>query len=142
MYSVLFVFYGFVFIFFLFTLSSKVHIGRFVVFFSHIVFFFFSSRRRHTRLTCDWSSDVCSSDLADDRARLDDRECRAPVDQTGPAVHRRLAGMGRQRLSADLRRLSAAGRAARRSEERRVGKEWRVRWWPESERKEKVRHQR
>src|SRR5690242_17155236 len=28
-----------------------------------IVFFFFSSRRRHTRLTCDWSSDVCSSDL-------------------------------------------------------------------------------
>src|SRR3989344_7081703 len=24
---------------------------------------FFSSRRRHTRLTCDWSSDVCSSDL-------------------------------------------------------------------------------
>src|SRR6266480_1687711 len=28
------------------------------------VFFFFSSRRRHTRLTCDWSSDVCSSDLA------------------------------------------------------------------------------
>src|SRR6266480_427857 len=26
--------------------------------------FFFSSRRRHTRLTCDWSSDVCSSDLS------------------------------------------------------------------------------
>src|SRR5690242_19676778 len=24
--------------------------------------FIFSSRRRHTRLTCDWSSDVCSSD--------------------------------------------------------------------------------
>src|SRR6267142_3741027 len=29
------------------------------------IFFFFSSRRRHTRLTCDWSSDVCSSDLID-----------------------------------------------------------------------------
>src|SRR2546430_13847508 len=28
-----------------------------------IVFFFFSSRRRHTRFDCDWSSDVCSSDL-------------------------------------------------------------------------------
>src|SRR5438034_7372544 len=28
-----------------------------------IVFFFFSSRRRHTRSLCDWSSDVCSSDL-------------------------------------------------------------------------------
>ena len=26
-------------------------------------FFFFSSRRRHTRFTSDWSSDVCSSDL-------------------------------------------------------------------------------
>src|SRR6266480_2488582 len=32
-------------------------------------FFFFSSRRRHTRLTCDWSSDVCSSDLAPAVAR-------------------------------------------------------------------------
>src|SRR2546430_3743248 len=27
------------------------------------VLFFFSSRRRHTRFDCDWSSDVCSSDL-------------------------------------------------------------------------------
>src|SRR2546430_7282491 len=27
------------------------------------VIFFFSSRRRHTRFDCDWSSDVCSSDL-------------------------------------------------------------------------------
>src|SRR5689334_24659115 len=31
----------------------------FILFF----FFFFSSRRRHTRWNCDWSSDVCSSDL-------------------------------------------------------------------------------
>src|SRR2546430_15093998 len=29
-------------------------------------FFFFSSRRRHTRFDCDWSSDVCSSDLDQD----------------------------------------------------------------------------
>src|SRR6266481_7080587 len=29
------------------------------------MFFFFSSRRRHTRWNCDWSSDVCSSDLLD-----------------------------------------------------------------------------
>src|SRR5256886_5185555 len=28
--------------------------------------FFFSSRRRHTRFDCDWSSDVCSSDLDED----------------------------------------------------------------------------
>src|SRR2546430_11390024 len=27
------------------------------------MYFFFSSRRRHTRFDCDWSSDVCSSDL-------------------------------------------------------------------------------
>src|ERR1022692_4999541 len=33
-------------------------IGKF-----RIIFFFFSSRRRHTRLQGDWSSDVCSSDL-------------------------------------------------------------------------------
>src|SRR6266853_4393146 len=31
------------------------------------VFFFFSSRRRHTSFDCDWSSDVCSSDLCLDR---------------------------------------------------------------------------
>src|SRR4030066_239625 len=33
-------------------------------------FFFFSSRRRHTRFKCDWSSDVCSSDLNDTLARV------------------------------------------------------------------------
>src|SRR6266581_8704352 len=39
------------------------------------VWFFFSSRRRHTRWTGDWSSDVCSSDLAeeDDGEDPDDR---------------------------------------------------------------------
>src|SRR5256886_6129025 len=32
---------------------------------AHVIYtlFFFSSRRRHTRFDCDWSSDVCSSDL-------------------------------------------------------------------------------
>src|SRR5467141_2036040 len=30
----------------------------------NVIVFFFSSRRRHTRFKCDWSSDVCSSDLA------------------------------------------------------------------------------
>src|SRR5467141_4441058 len=33
-------------------------------------FFFFSSRRRHTRFKCDWSSDVCSSDLLRDLGPL------------------------------------------------------------------------
>src|SRR5256885_13750510 len=45
---------------------------------SAIAVFFFSSRRRHTRLQGDWSSDVCSSDLEDQvdqvRDRADDRE--------------------------------------------------------------------
>src|SRR5256885_9165387 len=36
-----------------------------------ISFFFFSSRRRHTRLQGDWSSDVCSSDLGPDPIALD-----------------------------------------------------------------------
>ena len=33
--------------------------------------FFFSSRRRHTRLVSDWSSDVCSSDLLMRRAAVE-----------------------------------------------------------------------
>src|SRR6266508_6108493 len=35
------------------------------------MFFFFSSRRRHTRWPRDWSSDVCSSDLLEDREAHD-----------------------------------------------------------------------
>src|SRR4051812_50194295 len=73
----------------------------YIVFF----FFFFSSRRRHTRLTCDWSSDVCSSDLA--------RGARA----------RR--GAARERLA--QRRGAVAVDGVARSEERRVGKERRRR---------------
>src|SRR5215470_19548756 len=39
-------------------------------------FFFFSSRRRHTRCYRDWSSDVCSSDLA---GRADEEETAATI---------------------------------------------------------------
>src|SRR2546426_8350339 len=42
--------------------------------------FFFSSRRRHTRLQGDWSSDVCSSDLAERPERL----LRAVAQEDGP----------------------------------------------------------
>src|SRR5713226_10091963 len=63
------------------------------------VFFFFSSRRRHTRWTGDWSSDVCSSDLAS----------------------RERSGSGSR--SNPLRTRSSSRRATpSRSEERRVGK--------------------
>src|SRR2546430_12543693 len=48
--------------------------------------FFFSSRRRHTRFDCDWSSDVCSSDLADPRERdADARPHHMPL-STSPTI--------------------------------------------------------
>src|SRR5690242_21464914 len=78
----------------------------FFLYFFVFFFFFFSSRRRHTRLTCDWSSDVCSSDLPS-RPRRGSRCRRARRSSTAP--HRR---------------------APARSEERRVGKECRSRWSP------------
>src|SRR2546427_3938080 len=40
------------------------------------LFFFFSSRRRHTIFDCDWSSDVCSSDLGSSR-RISKWRCGA-----------------------------------------------------------------
>src|SRR2546430_4525457 len=40
---------------------------------SHSTFFFFSSRRRHTRFDCDWSSDVCSSDLSAEGGQVEMR---------------------------------------------------------------------
>src|SRR5690349_23713739 len=74
--------------------------------FISLFFFFFSSRRRHTRSLRDWSSDVCSSDLGAELARRD--------------VPRRVRGARRApRQRMDGRDVA---QAARRSEERRVGK--------------------
>src|SRR6266480_8093511 len=56
------------------------------------VFFFFSSRRRHTRLTCDWSSDVCSSDLHSRRRR----EVAARQDRRADARERFFRGSAHQ----------------------------------------------
>src|SRR5689334_24377803 len=42
-----------------------------------ISFFFFSSRRRHTRWNCDWSSDVCSSDLSSPQERATMKRARS-----------------------------------------------------------------
>src|SRR5260370_32373292 len=95
------------------------------------VFFFFSSRRRHTRFKCDWSSDVCSSDL--EEFLLWDERINATV------------GVRRERSSAngDRKAFNAYPKAAvsyrlvdplpyvNRSEERRVGKEGRSRWSPD-----------
>src|SRR2546427_9134856 len=83
-----------------------------------IVVFFFSSRRRHTRFDCDWSSDVCSSDLD-----LDNRRVVWPDSKTG--------GMSKPLSEEAYRLLSTAPRRdGCRSEERRVGKECRSRWSP------------
>src|SRR2546430_13644270 len=50
-----------------------------------LFFFFFSSRRRHTRFDCDWSSDVCSSDLAQCALALNrPREMVAALTTLGP----------------------------------------------------------
>src|SRR6266481_2407898 len=46
-------------------------------------FFFFSSRRRHTRWNCDWSSDVCSSDL-----NLVEQSVGLPVQLIPPLAHK------------------------------------------------------
>src|SRR2546430_12460761 len=46
-------------------------VSRSVKFGAHLCYFFFSSRRRHTRFDCDWSSDVCSSDLHQPNAHTD-----------------------------------------------------------------------
>src|SRR6266478_149790 len=48
-------------------------------------FFFFSSRRRHTRFDCDWSSDVCSSDLVDVLEHLSPKVHDAIVGEMEPA---------------------------------------------------------
>src|SRR5437016_6353879 len=97
-------------------------------------FFFFSSRRRHTRLVSDWSSDVCSSDLkmsGDDRAKLlyrlgdllekhKDEVARLETLDSGKPI--------RDTLNVDV--PYAADCFRYRSEERRVGKECRSRWAP------------
>src|SRR5256886_7789603 len=50
------------------------HISVFEWFIAYrYVIFFFSSRRRHTRFDCDWSSDMCSSDLAPRAVRGEQR---------------------------------------------------------------------
>src|SRR5438876_10705116 len=74
--------------------------------------FFFSSRRRHTRWTGDWSSDVCSSDLVSS----------VTVRVTETLVLDRALEVGAQSEQV-------------RSEERRVGKECRCGWWPDREKK-------
>src|SRR5438034_11819972 len=99
-----------------------------------VVFFFFSSRRRHTRSLCDWSSDVCSSDLAYIIARTTATQqsgirdaARATVVTCGEVWHY------------SIQTPPCLQGAERRSEERRVGKECRSRWAPHPKKKKRLR---
>src|SRR5437763_16827465 len=75
--------------------------------------FFFSSRRRHTRYIGDWSSDVCSSDLASQSPSL-----------AGPAPAPPQACSAHPPHAPQESRIRAV--RGSRSEERRVGKECRA----------------
>src|SRR5256885_4210523 len=95
-----------------------------------LVFFFFSSRRRHTRLQGDWSSDVCSSDLrprstysVDSGTRPD---FKASSTISGPIPAQSPSVMPIRGFVVLLLMLVIVIR----SEERRVGKECRSRWSP------------
>src|SRR2546430_12321728 len=103
--------------------------------------FFFSSRRRHTTFDCDWSSGVCSSDLAGGNAALGDdnpvagqmRSGRTGKAGTAFRRRRQVGGLSdelERDAAVDRERVQVAGVDADRSEERRVGKEGRSRWSP------------
>src|SRR5256884_5341307 len=94
--------------------------------------FFFSSRRRHTRCSRDWSSDVCSSDL-----RI--LAVSGPATLLEPVAHVEHCVDARISCHGDSPGVNAfstqvTGGFLRcgevRSEERRVGKECRSRWSP------------
>src|SRR5699024_12078749 len=95
--------------------------------------FFFSSRRRHTISKRDWSSDVCSSDLIISICFYI-REIVAKADAYNIFVNLDMEDYGHLQPSFDLvDHLSKEYR----SEERRVGKEFRFWWWEDEKRKKK-----
>src|SRR2546430_8865417 len=95
--------------------------------------FFFSSRRRHTRFDCDWSSDVCSSDLLPPvSVRATTSEALALALRRRRIIIRHATG---DRIIALIEIVSPGNKESQamleaRSEERRVGKECRSRWSP------------
>src|SRR5205085_6728323 len=100
--------------------------------------FFFSSRRRHTRFDCDWSSDVCSSDLAFHARRMrrafegSNRVVQVGVQSTSGKT------LARARELATPDSLGTLTAIHTRSEERRVGKEWRSRASPYHQKKDMI----
>src|SRR5260221_9506638 len=94
-----------------------------------IFFFFFSSRRRHTRSLCDWSSDVCSSDLYLLLIPSALHCCHTLNEVCGMSmcVTPRCA---KASTTALVKHGMPPTWGDSRSEERRVGKECRSRWSP------------
>src|SRR5262249_58684923 len=96
--------------------------------------FFFSSRRRHTRLVSDWSSDVCSSDLEQPKSRwsfLTEMVVLFVVALTIALLIKTFIVQPFYIPSASMQNTLLVGdKVLVRSEERRVGKECRSRWWP------------
>src|SRR5690606_41065709 len=98
--------------------------------------FFFSSRRRRTRFSRDWSSDVCSSDLlyAETSAISVPSANILPQLQAQAEAAVRLLGFTPTPSASDVPRLTVTLAELKyqspkeRSEERRVGKESRARW--------------
>src|SRR5256885_8443740 len=92
------------------------------------VWFFFSSRRRHTRLQGDWSSDVCSSDLTPDRIS----EIQQALAKDGSFTGKPNGKWDASTIEATRKFQEAHGLnpTGKRSGERRVGKECRSRWSP------------
>src|SRR5256885_12941560 len=107
--------------------AARVYVERQMI----VLCFFFSSRRRHTRLQGDWSSDVCSSDLIILAARLGGLWWIVPLIASGGSIVGAALTfwMGVKVGEQGLDRWMAKRRLAR-SEERRVGKECRSRWSP------------
>src|SRR2546430_4052165 len=98
----------------------------------HTIFlFFFSSRRRHTRFDCDWSSDVCSSDLAAPSPWVSVRFSRRARFFCWPPVHPKpLPPPNPSKALSPAPSPLQPCSSIQRSEERRVGKECRSRWSP------------
>src|SRR5687768_2455682 len=95
------------------------------------VFFFFSSRRRHTRCSRDWSSDVCSSDLVlAMQGRVHYYEGYSLEEVTFPVRTFKLLGIKTLVLTNAAGGINVELTQGARSEERRVGKECRTRRSP------------
>src|SRR2546430_6163337 len=94
---------------------------------------FFSSRRRHTRFDCDWSSDVCSSDLSRHKTLL--AELFPSLRKKAELAYTSFQHIDWNRTKAYCSEVLASPPSIwinlkGRSEERRVGKECRSRWSP------------